>query len=193
MSDQQNGDNGRDEAALEQEGRVWTAEPTGEVSHTVSHADREQELRNAFAGFGQEPDDIALGGHTAEHAHPHHGADNVHADAHAHAVETAGTRAANGHGAPDQAMVVAPSGAPATALTTPAPEATSVAADARGVLDGVAENLRTLAGHDKVDGVPVAMFPRGIELLEVRMHISRDRDIDLNLRVAGSAPASPSN
>jgi hypothetical protein len=60
-------------------------------------------------------------------------------------------------------------------------------------LDGVAQNLKTLAGHDGVDGVPVAMFPRGIELLEVRMHISRDRDIDLNFRVAGAAPSVSAN
>ena len=189
MSDQHSSDSGRDEAVLEQGGRVWTAEPTGEVSH----ADREQELRNAFAGFGREHDDAAVGGHTAEHARPHHEADNVHAEAHAHAGETAGTSAGNGHSAPDQAMVVAPTAAPAPVSTTPVPEATSVAADARGVLDGVAQNLRTLAGHDKLGGVPVAMFPGGIELLEVRMHISRDRDIDLNLRVTGSTPPSPSN
>jgi hypothetical protein len=190
MSDQQSSGNGHDEAVMEKGGRVWTAEPTGEVSH----ADREQELRNAFAGFGREQDDAAVAGHTAEHARPHHHeADNVHADAHAHAVETAGTSAGNGHSAPDQSMVVAPTAVPAPALTTPITGGTSVAADARGVLDGVAQNLRTLAGHDKLDGVPVAMFPRGIDLLEVRMHISRDRDIDLNLRVTGSTPPSPSN
>lgn len=64
------------------------------------------------------------------------------------------------------------------------------AAEARGILDGIAESLRTLAGREASDGAPVAIFPRGVDVLEVRMHISRDQDIDVNLRVAG--PAQPS-
>jgi len=64
------------------------------------------------------------------------------------------------------------------------------AAEARGILDGIAESLRTLAGREANDGAPVAIFPRGVDVLEVRMHISRDQDVDVNLRVAG--PAQPS-
>jgi hypothetical protein len=64
------------------------------------------------------------------------------------------------------------------------------AAEARGILDGIAESLRTLAGRQASDGAPVAIFPRGVDVLEVRMHISRDQDVDVNLRVAG--PAQPS-
>ena len=64
------------------------------------------------------------------------------------------------------------------------------AAEARGILDGIAESLRTLAGREASDGAPVAIFPRGVDVLEVRMHISRDQDVDVNLRVAG--PAQPS-
>jgi hypothetical protein len=63
------------------------------------------------------------------------------------------------------------------------------AAEARGILDGIAESLRTLAGRQGHDGAPVAIFPRGVDVLEVRMHISRDQDVDVNLRVAG--PAHP--
>jgi hypothetical protein len=61
------------------------------------------------------------------------------------------------------------------------------AAEARGILDGIAESLRTLAGRQGHDGAPVAIFPRGVDVLEVRMHISRDQDVDVNLRVAGPA------
>ncbi len=61
----------------------------------------------------------------------------------------------------------------------------SAAAEARGILDGIAESLRTLAGRDGHDGTSVAIFPRGVDVLEVRMHISRDQDVDVNLRVAG--------
>jgi hypothetical protein len=64
------------------------------------------------------------------------------------------------------------------------------AVEARGILDGIAESLRTLAGRQASDGAPVAIFPRGVDVLEVRMHISRDQDVDVNLRVAG--PAQPS-
>jgi hypothetical protein len=61
------------------------------------------------------------------------------------------------------------------------------AAEARGILDGIAESLRTLAGRQGHDGAPVAIFPRGVDVLEVRMHISREQDVDVNLRVAGPA------
>jgi hypothetical protein len=64
------------------------------------------------------------------------------------------------------------------------------ATEARGILDGIAESLRTLAGRNGHDGAPVAIFPRGVDVLEVRMHISRDQDVDLNLRVAGPAMTS---
>jgi hypothetical protein len=63
----------------------------------------------------------------------------------------------------------------------------AAAAEARGILDGIAESLRTLAGREGHDGAPVAIFPRGVDVLEVRMHISREQDIDVNLRVAGPA------
>jgi hypothetical protein len=63
------------------------------------------------------------------------------------------------------------------------------AAEARGLLEGIAESLRTLAGRQGTDGAAVAIFPRGVDLLEVRMHVSRDQAIDLNFRVAG--PAQP--
>jgi hypothetical protein len=63
----------------------------------------------------------------------------------------------------------------------------AAAAEARGILDGIAESLRTLAGRQGHDGAPVAIFPRGVDVLEVRMHISREQDVDVNLRVAGPA------
>ena len=66
----------------------------------------------------------------------------------------------------------------------------AAAAEARGILDGIAESLRTLAGRDGRDGASVAIFPRGVDVLEVRMHISREQDIDVNLRVAGPTHAS---
>lgn len=65
----------------------------------------------------------------------------------------------------------------------------AAAAEARGILDGIAESLRTLAGRQGHDGAPVAIFPRGVDVLEVRMHISREQDVDVNLRVAGPAHA----
>jgi hypothetical protein len=70
-------------------------------------------------------------------------------------------------------------------------EHVSSTGDARGMLEGVAQSLRTLAGRD-VNGDGIAIFPRGVDVLEVRMHISRDRDIDLNFRVAGPAVSSTS-
>jgi hypothetical protein len=66
----------------------------------------------------------------------------------------------------------------------------TAAAEARGILDGIAESLRTLAGRDGHDGTSVAIFPRGVDVLEVRMHISRDQDVDVNLRVAGPTHAN---
>jgi hypothetical protein len=66
----------------------------------------------------------------------------------------------------------------------------AAAAEARGILDGIAESLRTLAGRDGRDGTNVAIFPRGVDVLEVRMHISREQDVDVNLRVAGPTHAS---
>lgn len=189
MSEHQGSGNGNEEGAQEQGGGVWTAEPTGEMSH----AEHEQELRDAFAGFTREHDDAPTA-HVGEHVRPHREpSDETQPDARGPSVEAASTRAGNGHGTADQTLAVTPAAAPARALPAPVSEVLSVAADARGVLDGVAQNLRTLAGHDKHDGAPIAMFPRGIELLEVRMHISRDRDVDLNFRVTGSAPPSPSN
>jgi hypothetical protein len=112
-----------------------------------------------------------------------HGATHLHAP---HAASLEGSAPAKA----DDGGALAP--APVNALVVPAGDTISVATDARGVLDGVAHSLRTLAGRDAVDGPSVAIFPRGVDLLEVRMHISRDRDIDLNFRVAGPTPLSPS-
>jgi hypothetical protein len=66
----------------------------------------------------------------------------------------------------------------------------AAAAEARGLLEGIAESLRTLAGRPGQEGAQVAIFPRGVDLLEVRMHVARDQAIDLNFRVAG--PSHPS-
>jgi hypothetical protein len=67
----------------------------------------------------------------------------------------------------------------------------SSAMEARGMLESVAQSLRTLAGRD-TNGEGIAIFPRGVDVLEVRMHISRERDIDLNFRVAGPTVSTSS-
>jgi hypothetical protein len=83
---------------------------------------------------------------------------------------------------------------PHTIATVPAASSSHAvgpaAAEARGLLEGIAESLRTLAGRQGTDGAAVAIFPRGVDLLEVRMHVARDQAIDLNFRVAGPAQAS---
>jgi hypothetical protein len=95
---------------------------------------------------------------------------------------------ANGAATEEQAMSMASAH---TAVHPSVTERVSSAGDARGMLEGVAESLRTLAGRD-AHGEGIAIFPRGVDVLEVRMHISRDRDIDLNFRVAGPAVSSTS-
>jgi hypothetical protein len=72
-----------------------------------------------------------------------------------------------------------------------AAEHLSSAMEARGMLESVAQSLRTLAGRD-TNGEGIAIFPRGVDVLEVRMHISRERDIDLNFRVAGPTVSTSS-
>jgi hypothetical protein len=83
-----------------------------------------------------------------------------------------------------ESVAVEPRAAPANGNGAHVPNGTA-AVEARGILDGIAESLRTLAGRQGHDGAPVAIFPRGVDVLEVRMHISRDQDVDVNLRVAG--------
>lgn len=108
-----------------------------------------------------------------------------------HAAATAeSTHGATTNGI-DSHPIVVPTGPSATAahLTPPVSISAPAAAEARGLLEGIAESLRTLAGRQGADGTAVAIFPRGVDLLEVRMHVARDQAIDLNFRVAG--PAQP--
>jgi hypothetical protein len=87
------------------------------------------------------------------------------------------------HPEPASAPIVATgpvTGSPAVAIAP----ATS---EARELLDGIAESLRTLGGSAATDGRAAPIFPRGVDLLEVRLHVSRERAIDLNFRVAGPA------
>jgi hypothetical protein len=116
----------------------------------------------------------------ATHATP----DTPHDDA-TGASESLG---ANGAATAEQTLSMASSHAAVHPAVT---EHISSAGDARGMLEGVAQSLRTLAGRD-AKGEGIAIFPRGVDVLEVRMHISRDRDIDLNFRVAGPAVSSAS-
>ncbi len=109
----------------------------------------------------------------ATHAAPDAGHDDATG-----ASETLG---ANGAATAEQAGSMASAHA---AVHPAVMEHVSSAGDARGMLEGVAQSLRTLAGRD-ANGQGIAIFPHGVDVLEVRMHISRDRDIDLNFRVAG--------
>jgi len=174
--------------------------PTERMSAVVPMADmappaEDDEPRQAFAHHPSAPDDVDLLDRDDDHpAHGHsvHGAEKAHASTHLHATETDDSQAGNGSPATDDAVSVTPTLVAGRGLTAPAPDTLSAAAEARGVLDGVAHSLRTLAGRDAMDGVSVVIFPRGVDLLEVRMHISRDRDIDLNFRVAGPTPLTSS-
>jgi hypothetical protein len=107
------------------------------------------------------------------------------AAAHDDATGAAETHGGNGAPTTQRALSMAQPPAHATA------EHASSAMEARGMLEGVAQSLRTLAGRD-ASGEGIAIFPRGVDVLEVRMHISRERDIDLNFRVAGPTVPSPS-
>jgi hypothetical protein len=98
-------------------------------------------------------------------------------------------RPMTGNGLDSRASVPAAQATTLPSPTMPAPAALPAAAEARGLLEGIAESLRTLAGRQGVDGAAVAIFPRGVDLLEVRMHVARDQAIDLNFRVAG--PSHP--
>ena len=91
------------------------------------------------------------------------------------------TLGANGAATAEQTVSMASAHAAVHPAVT---EHVSSTGDARGMLEGVAQSLRTLAGRD-ANGQGIAIFPHGVDVLEVRMHISRDRDIDLNFRVAG--------
>jgi|GEM_PF-3672839 hypothetical protein len=123
-----------------------------------------------------EESDVMVAAHTA-HDTPHDDATG--------AGEALG---ANGAATAEQAMSMASAH---TAVRPPVTEHVSSAGDARGMLEGVAQSLRTLAGRD-TNGEGIAIFPRGVDVLEVRMHISRDRDIDLNFRVAGPTASATS-
>ncbi len=114
---------------------------------------------------------------------------DAHGAVHEHAADQVGSHTGNGLATPEHAITRSTVGP----VTTPAAETVSAAADARGMLEGVAQSLRTLAGREGADGASIAIFPRGVNLLEVRMHISRERDIDLNFRVAGPTPPGSSN
>jgi hypothetical protein len=158
-------------------------EPTGHdaaehaAHHTELHADQQTDQHSEQALEYERPDD--------ELWHQ-----DAHGAAHEHVADEGGggSHAGNGLAAPDHAI-----GRPAAGpVTTPARDSVSAAADARGMLEGVAQSLRTLAGREGADGASIAIFPRGVNLLEVRMHISRDRDIDLNFRVAGPTPPGSS-
>jgi hypothetical protein len=116
-----------------------------------------------------EESDVMAGAHAA-HDTPHDDATG--------ASESVG---ANGAATAEQTLSMASAH---QAVHPSVTEHISSAGDARGMLEGVAQSLRTLAGRD-AKGEGIAIFPRGVDVLEVRMHISRDRDIDLNFRVAG--------
>jgi hypothetical protein len=91
----------------------------------------------------------------------------------------------SGNGLDSHAPLHVPQPASTALSPTPVPLSVPAVAEARGLLEGIAESLRTLAGRQGVDGASVAIFPRGVDLLEVRMHVARDQAIDLNFRVAG--------
>jgi hypothetical protein len=109
------------------------------------------------------------------------GAHTTHDTSHEDATGASESHGANGAAKAEKPVSVA-SAHPAVHPSVA--EHISSAGDARGMLEGVAQSLRTLAGRD-AHGEGIAIFPRGVDVLEVRMHISRDRDIDLNFRVAG--------
>ncbi len=139
-----------------------------------SHVESEDE-EQAAAWMQAGPPDATMEENdviVATHAAP----DTGHDDA-TGASETLG---ANGAATTEQAASMSAHAAVHPAVM----EHVSSAGDARGMLEGVAQSLRTLAGRD-ANGQGIAIFPHGVDVLEVRMHISRDRDIDLNFRVAG--------
>ena len=112
--------------------------------------------------------------------------DDAHDSAHDNAT---GTESHGGNGAPTTQQAMSMAHAPAHASGDAPVEHVSSAMEARGMLEGVAQSLRALAARD-ANGEGIVVFPRGVDVLEVRMHISRERDIDLNFRVAG--PTLPS-
>jgi hypothetical protein len=152
-----------------------------EVSTSSAETD-EAEAAEATAAEADDAEEDA--DEPEESAEPEH---NGHRAA-AAATET--TRGATTNGVDSHPLI--PTGpSPSTAqATSPASVGGPAAAEARGLLEGIAESLRTLAGRQGADGTAVAIFPRGVDLLEVRMHVARDQAIDLNFRVAG--PAQPS-
>ena len=112
-----------------------------------------------------------------------------HDERHA-AVTAESPRGVATNGVDSHPLVATGQSANAAHVTAPVSIGAPAAAEARGLLEGIAESLRTLAGRQATDGTAVAIFPRGVDLLEVRMHVARDQAIDLNFRVAG--PAQPS-
>ena len=116
--------------------------------------------------------------------------DDAQDDAHDSARDDAtGTESHGGNGAPTTQQAMSMAHASAHASGGAPVEHVSSAMEARGMLEGVAQSLRALAARD-ANGEGIVVFPRGVDVLEVRMHISRERDIDLNFRVAG--PTLPS-
>jgi hypothetical protein len=176
--------------------RMSPAEPThGVADHTDEHEPHDHmSTGSEDAEDDESTDDDA--GHS-EHVHSEHAhheepdTDVEPAAVHAEAQSDGDSDEDNGTPTRHQALSMTSAHAPAQAATKATADSVSSAADARGMLEGVAQSLRTLAGRDGAEGAAVAIFPRGVDVLEVRMHISRDRDIDLNFRVAG--PTAPSS
>jgi hypothetical protein len=160
--------------AAEEAAPVEAREVPAPDEHDTGDEHRDEERVAAWMQAGppdatMEESDVMV----ATHAAPDAGHDDATG-----ASETLG---ANGAATAEQAGSMASAHA---AVHPAVMEHVSSAGDARGMLEGVAQSLRTLAGRD-ANGQGIAIFPHGVDVLEVRMHISRDRDIDLNFRVAG--------
>lgn len=173
--------------------RMSPADPTHGVA---DHAD-DDEPHDHMAPASDDADDGESADDDETHMHSGHAhydepdADVEPVAVHAEAQSDGDSDEGNGAPTTRQALSMPSAHAPVHAPSKAKTESESSAADARGMLEGVAQSLRTLAGRDGADGAAVAIFPRGVDVLEVRMHISRDRDIDLNFRVAG--PTGPSS
>lgn len=136
----------------------------------------ENESTHSFHPHSSAHDEIALRDrHTERPAHEHvgHGhAEDADVSTQVDPARPDTPHLGNGSLTTTEAVAATPTLLTPRAVTVPEADNPSAAADARGVLDGVAHSLRTLAGRDAMDGVSVAIFPRGVDLLEVRMHIS---------------------
>jgi hypothetical protein len=170
-------------------------------AHVEHHMERHMEQHDEHhddSAHEEEAETVHAGHAVAEEREVPVPVSAAHDDAHDEAEDSAhddatGTDSHGGNGAPTTQQAISMAHAPAPAsgdapADTPV-EHVSSAMEARGMLEGVAQSLRTLAGRD-ANGEGIVVFPRGVDVLEVRMHISRERDIDLNFRVAG--PTLPS-